>query len=167
MDLADPANCALVVDRAVSRFGRLDGGTDFLFVRKTGWLPDDVTLYRIRGIYSGAIFLPATAAEYASTAERKYHRWLDYEQFRGFFLVSLQQLQEGEFGMAYDTTTQFFAYDVPASYGLAYDGFPRTARDVYRRTWNALDTARAGGVGFELETYVDIDGPIIDSVELP
>lgn len=73
---------------------------------------------------------------------------LDYREFRAFFLMGVPPMGAGDFGAAYDDGPTN-AYD--AAPFLAFtDGFPLTAATIYRSVWQALDKARAGGVGFEL-----------------
>lgn len=80
---------------------------------------------------------------------------LDYTEFRAFFLMGVPPLDLGDFGAAFDAHPRGF-FDVPASFGIAADGFAVGAANVYRAVWNALEPrngATAGGVGFDL--YVE------------
>jgi hypothetical protein len=129
----------------------LPGG--MTFIRKTGWPPPDTGLVlRVRGLYSGVTMDVATATTNAQGWLRRYRTWLNYLEFRAFFLVTLPALAFGEFGFPYDTPT--FAnngYDIPAPWMVAYDGYPHLASDVYRRIWESVEAARAGGVSWELQ----------------
>lgn len=137
-------------------FGRLDttaapGVWRFVFVR-TGIDEAPATIptegLRVRGLHTGALFAVQAISVPATVNQRRFRRWLDYEQFRAFFLVGVGRLGIGEFGYAYDGGPHD-AYD-SAPYEAFFDGFPRLAADVYRRVYNAVDAARAGGVGFQL-----------------
>lgn len=78
----------------------------------------------------------------------RYRLSMSHEEMRAFFLVTVPPLMLGEFGMFYDQGGLDF-YD--AAPGLSFfDGFPATAAVLYRRIWDGLNAARAGGVGFEL-----------------
>lgn len=134
--------------------GRLTGAGPHTMtvIRKTGKVPSSLTNVRVRGLSSGATLSSLSASTTSAQAQaRRYRVWLNYTEFRGFFLVTMPPLAFGEFGFPYDTTTYANnGYDIPAPYQTAYDGFPRLARDTYRRVWNAVEPARAGGVGWEL-----------------
>ncbi len=124
-------------------------GSSMVLVRKAGGKPPTSLVgLRVRGLHSGATMAPATSAYHPPTS--RYRVWLDYEQFRAFFVVSVEQLAIGEFGFAYDVTGAN-AYDVPDPFAVAFDGFPRLAADLYRQVYAAVDNVRAGGVGFELQ----------------
>ena len=79
---------------------------------------------------------------------------LSYEEFRGFFLLGVPALDLGEFGCAYDAGPSD-AYDC-APWLAFYDGFPLSAAVLYRGVWQAVNRARAAGVGFDL--YLERDG---------
>jgi hypothetical protein len=113
-------------------------------VRKSGGLVRPPGTFRVRGLRSGATFAITSDSIPATVDERELHTYLDYEQFRAFFWVDVQGLALGEFGFAYDEGDAN-AYDV----GFL-DGYPTEAADYYLRLWQALNGARAGGVGFEL-----------------
>lgn len=80
---------------------------------------------------------------------------LDYAEFRGFFLIGVPGLSLGEFGIAYDAGGSN-AYD-SAPFLAFYDGYPLTASTVYRSIWQAVNNAKAGGVGFDLYIETGID----------
>ena len=118
--------------------------TEFLLVRKTGSLPMPSGTFHVRGLWSGAIFDISSATRPSTAFDRRYRTYLDYERFRGFFWIEVANLGIGEFGFAYDAGPSN-AYDVSA-----YDGFPAGAAVLYRGLWQAVNRARAEGVGFDL-----------------
>ncbi len=130
-------------------FGRLDGAIYLTMIRKSGRFPEDplVAGRRVRGLWSGAIFSVVDVQEVSTAQERAYRVWLDYEQFRAFFLVELEYLDDGEFGMGYDLED---AYDVPTEWATSYDGYPYAVGSIYGTVYQALLAIKAGGVGFEL-----------------
>lgn len=129
-------------------FGRLDGGDTVVFIRRSGTLPASLTGLRIRGETSGATLTAMTSGTPSPTLEdKRYNVWLDYEQFRAFFLVELPGLSVGEFGFAYDALSP---YDSLGSTLAFYDGFPADARRIYRSVVRAMNDVRAGGVGFQI-----------------
>lgn len=83
----------------------------------------------------------------------RYKVVFDYEEFRAFFLVGVPRLNLGEFGVFYDDGP-FGFYDA-APFPAFYDGFPVEAAIIYRNIWDAVNKARAGGVGFDL--VIDTD----------
>ncbi len=132
---------------AASGYAGRVSASEFLLVRTNGGLSNPPGTFRVRGITSGATFPITDETIPATVEERKRRTWLDYEQFRGFFWIEVGGLDLGEFGFAYDIVGFMNnAYDV----GGAYDGFPASAADYYRTLWQAVERARAGGVGFEL-----------------
>lgn len=72
---------------------------------------------------------------------------LSYDEFRAFFLLGMPAQNLGDYGMAYDFGPAD-AYDV----GFA-DGQPLTSMQLYQSVWQAVNAAKAGGVGFDL--YVE------------
>jgi hypothetical protein len=127
--------------------GRIDSGTTMVFIRRWGKTPTTLTGLRVRGLESGATLLTLTSADDSSELDpHRYHIYLDYSEFRGFFIVSVPALAYGEFGFAYDDS-DLGAYDVSGT----FDGYPRLASDTYLRVWNAVDAAHAGGVLWKLE----------------
>jgi len=146
---------AVVLENAVSHdvilrgyFGRLTGGV-LTFIRKDGFVPTSFTGLRIRGLRSGAIFNAITLATAPSTAiTRRFRVVLSYDQFRAFFLVGVPRFGFGEFGFPYDVGTHS-AYDA-APYLVFFDGYAVTAAAFYQRIWQAIESVKAAGVGFEL-----------------
>ncbi len=141
---------------ALGYFGRLVGGVTLTFIVRPGSRPFAGTGWRVRGLVSGAIFTTTNIVVPASNADRRFRRVFDYEQFRAFFLAEVARLGMGEFGFAYDSGPTN-AYDV----GGAFDGFPAEAASLYLRAYQALDQARAGGVGFILEQTPAVIPPVI------
>ena len=86
----------------------------------------------------------------------RYKLNLDWSEFRAFFVVSVPTRSDGDFGCPYDGTTAdafpvLNAYDraEPAA-ACAFDGFPNTASQFWRRLYASLNDTKAGGVGFDL-----------------
>jgi hypothetical protein len=86
--------------------------------------------------------------DFALQPGQKLMLQLDYTEFRAFFLLGVPLLGLGEFGFAYDVGMINF-YDA-APYLSFFDGYPATAATVYRTLWQAINEAKAGGVGFDL-----------------
>lgn len=130
---------------ATGFFGRIDGGVTFTLIRKTGGLPDFTAITtRVRGLHSGATFDASAGVIPASVNARRFRYWLDYAEFRGFFLVGVPPLSLGEFGFAYDDFP-INAYDA-SPYDAFYDGYPAGSAAIYSRVYTAVDPIRAGGV---------------------
>lgn len=143
---------------ATGYFGRILGGATYydqtgpgplIFIRKVGVVPSSFVNVRVRGTVSGATWAVTGAVVNLTAAERRFHVWLDYPQFRGFFMVCLPPLGLGEFGYAYDVGFAD-AFDLPSPYLTFYDGFPYLNSLVYGRVYQAIDQVRAGGVLFDL-----------------
>lgn len=101
----------------------------------------------IVGTISGATVSSLTAGV-DNTRNNPFAVWLDYLEFRAFFLVSVPPVGFGEFGAAYDAGASN-AYDA-APYDAFFDGFPAGAPAFYKRAYDAVDKVRAGGVTFDL-----------------
>ena len=86
--------------------------------------------------------------DFVIAPEDRYKLMMSYEEMRGFFLMALPPLWLGDFGFAYDSGPSN-AYD-SAPWLTFYDGFPLTSAIVWGNIWQAIDKARAGGVGFDL-----------------
>ncbi len=136
--------------RAKGWFGKISGGT-LTLIRTAGKAPDLVTGHRVRGLWSGATWTATLAIAPASAVSRRWRVWLDYVEFRGFFLVTIPTQRAGEFGFAYDSHPAN-AYDSSA----AYDGFAVGVRGRLSSAYQAVETARAAGSGWELRQD---DGP--------
>jgi hypothetical protein len=105
----------------------------------------------ITGDVSGARFTPAGVAGGLDPTNR-FKLDLDYLEFRAFFLVGVPPPALGDFGIAFDVTSQINFFDA-APYLAFFDGFPTTSAVLNRRVWDAVNAARMGGVGFDL--YVE------------
>ena len=86
--------------------------------------------------------------DFTVAPEDRYKLLLSFEEMRAFFLMALPQLWLGDYGCAYDSGPSN-AYD-SAPWLTFYDGFPVTSAVVWGNIWQAIDKARAGGVGFDL-----------------
>lgn len=133
------------------RAGRDVGAGIFQLIRKTGsnagrGFPRVWANFRIRGLRSRAIFTPTSGSVSSVVEDRSRRTWFDYEQFRAYFIVTLQRLGLGEYGYAYDVDPKG-VYDVRS----AYNGRPYLAAALYARVYNSIAKAVAGGVGFGLE----------------
>lgn len=78
----------------------------------------------------------------------RFKYWLDYADFRGFFLIGLPPLNWGEFGVAWDVGVVNAWDNAPAL--CFWDGYPYQAAFLYSQVYQAVNEAHAGGVGFEL-----------------
>jgi hypothetical protein len=145
---------------ATGYFGRIDPlsppappAMRFVFVRLHGRMPDPIpgAGLRVRGVTTGALFAVTSGFVPATAISRRFRRYLDYEQFRAFFLVGVPRLAIGEFGFSFDAG-QFGGFDT-APFPDFWDGFALQAARLYQRVYYAVNAARAGGVGFEL--YVE------------
>lgn len=137
---------------ATGWFGRIDlpDGSRLVFIRKDGAIPNPVPAnMRARGTESGAVFDILAESPNPARSSRRFHMYMDYSQFRGFFLVCLPPLGLGEFGFAYGDHP-VNAFDAPAPYENFYDGYPYLNSIVYGRVYQAIDQVRAGGVLFDL-----------------
>ena len=103
---------------------------------------------RILNVQAGEIFTPLIEVVNDFAVSRRWHVYLDYAQFRAFFLVEVSRVNAGEFGFAYDDHP-LGAYDA-APYWNFYDGFPPGESSMYRALYAQLDKIRASGVSFEL-----------------
>jgi hypothetical protein len=104
---------------------------------------------RILNKRNGAVFAPASNPPNDFDVSRRWHVYLSYEDFRGYFLVEVPALGFGEFGLAYDDGP-VGAYDAGPLFDDFYDGFPAGNPPVYLGAYNELLTKKLGGVGFDL-----------------
>lgn len=133
---------------ARGRFGGIAAGV-LTILRSRGESPASVAGLQVRGLHSGAIFDTLTSSTVPGTvAERRWRVNLDYAEFRGFFLVGVPPLGAGEFGFAYDAGPSD-AYDA-SPFDAFYDGAPLGEAATYRQVFHAVDTIKAGGVGWTL-----------------
>ena len=77
----------------------------------------------------------------------RFRTYLNYEDFRAFFLVGVPATGEGEFGFGYDAHPRGF-YDT-STWLSFYDGCPAGEAARYRALWNDLTQRKAAGVGFD------------------
>jgi hypothetical protein len=102
----------------------------------------------IVGERSGSTFIPM-AIIYGLRPIDRFKINLDYTDFRAFFLLGVPPCTLGEFGVPFDAPHPYNAFD-NAPYLAFFDGHPVTAETLYQSTWQGVDRARAGGVGFDL-----------------
>jgi hypothetical protein len=115
--------------------------------------PGFVNTLPIVGETSLAVWTPA-AITGGLRNENRFKLNLDYTDMRAFFLVGVPASDLGDFGIAYDSGTHN-AFD--ANPYLAFcDGFAATAAVLNRSTWQGINEAKAGGVGFDL--YIEAIG---------
>jgi len=115
--------------------------------------PGFVNTLPIVGQTSLAVWNPA-AITGGLRNENRFKTNLDYTEMRAFFLVGVPASDLGDFGIAYDAGTHN-AFD--ANPYLAFcDGYAATAAVLNRSTWQGINDAKAGGVGFDL--YVEAIG---------
>jgi hypothetical protein len=100
------------------------------------------------GETSGATFVP-NAIQYGLRPVDRFKLNLDYTEFRAFFLLGVPPPVLGEFGIPYDAPHPYNAFDA-APYLTFSDGYPVTSATLNQATYQAIDRARAGGVGFDL-----------------
>ena len=144
--------------QATGIFGGFVSGNIMQFIRKTGQAFDPIpSTDRIVGTRSGAVTTPETNIPDDYAISSRWHVYLDYQSFRGYFVVELPPLNHGEFGFSYDDHP-FGAYDCPTPFLDFYDGYPADNGPLYLSVYNQLNTIRAGGVGFDLFLA---DGPCI------
>jgi hypothetical protein len=107
------------------------------------------------GMTSGAIFTAANIVALTTPIQYRFHEWLDYTDFRAMFLVGIAPSDLGEFGFAWGAlpagspnfSLSFFD---AGPYPDFYDGFPLGAQQQALQIYQAVDVARAGGVGWYL-----------------
>jgi len=117
------------------------------------WGPGFVVGIPIVGASSGATFTPGIIYGGLRVQDR-FNLLLDYTEFRAFFLLGVPGSDLGDFGIAYDFGPHN-AFDA-SPYLAFYDGYPLTAAQLNQHTFQAVDAARAAGVGFDL--YVETTG---------
>lgn len=112
--------------------------------------PGFIVGLQVIGETSGQAFVPGGVLYPSSPRPQdRFKLNLDYTEFRAFFVVGVPPSSLGEFGVPFDAPHPYNAFDA-APYLVFFDGFPLTAAVLYRNTWQAIDRARAGGVGFDL-----------------
>lgn len=78
----------------------------------------------------------------------RYKLAFDFLESRAFFLIEVPRIGLGDFGIAYDAGSSN-AYDA-SPWNAFFDGYPLEASRLYRAIWQAVNEAKAGGVGFDL-----------------
>lgn len=101
---------------------------------------------------------PAVAFAYdLDFTVRPQDRWkvyLDYTEFRAFFLIGVPSTALGEFGFAYDAYPTG-AYDAAPHLDF-YDGYPVGQASLLLNVYNNVNAVKAGGVGLDL--YLEDSG---------
>lgn len=148
--LEDPATAARYVE---GLYGRVDKYSFVLYgiltiIRKRGRSPASLAGKRVRGLRSGAIWNIDEEIENNAIGVRKFRTMLGYDDFRAYFLVGLPKISAGDFGIGYDAGAHN-AFDA-APFANAYDGYATAAPPIWTRAYQAVDHARAGGVGFDV-----------------
>lgn len=77
----------------------------------------------------------------------RFKVWLDYAEFRAFFLIGVPKNHLGEYGFAYDSHPTGF-YDI-GPLDNYYDGSPYLSGGLNQGLWADLYERKAGGVGFD------------------
>ncbi len=142
-----PATTGPWLIQATGIFGGFIGSV-IEFIRKTGQAFEPVSGDRIIGLHSGATTDPTSNLPNDNAITTAWHVYLDYTDFRAYFVVEVPALNYGEFGFAFDDHP-FGAYDA-TPYLDFYDGYPAGAAPIYLSVYNQLDKIRAGGVSFDL-----------------
>jgi hypothetical protein len=86
--------------------------------------------------------------DFAVRPEDRFKLVMSRLNMRAYFLIGVPPLTLGEFGFAYDEGGDNF-YDANDLLNF-YDGAPVQNAAVYQSVYNAIDRAKAGGVGFDL-----------------
>lgn len=172
-NLASPIGGRAAMLDALGRERNIDrapGEVDGVYRKRVHQLPDTVspnairrTVNRILNQVGAGVCLRDTgldllpgfyadvdAADYDFVVrpEDKFKVVLSYDEFRAFMLIGVPRLSLGEFGFFYDDGP-FGFYDA-APFNAFYDGFPLESAIIYRNIFDAVNKARAGGVGFDL-----------------
>lgn len=115
--------------------------------------PGFVVGVSVVGETSGATFLPGAITGGLRVQDR-FNLLFDYIEFRAFFLLGVPPSDIGDFGIAFDFGPHN-AFDA-SPYLAFYDGFPITTATLQQATFQAVNEAKAAGVGFDL--YVEDAG---------
>jgi hypothetical protein len=107
----------------------------------------------IVGQVSGATVTPVAAVGGRNPINR-WNVYLDFQDFRAFFMVGVPQLDFGDFGFFYGAGNGSYGlenfYDLPVGFNDFYDGYPVGARALYQQVYANIDKIRAGGVFWQL-----------------
>lgn len=112
---------------------------------------DSITLREVGRTTLPMFYSDVDAADYAPEARNRADYWkraMSFVEMRAFFLVEVPRMQDGDFGMFYDVGKYGF-FDATGWPGF-FDGYPWNAARRRMAIWQAVNQARAGGVGFEL-----------------
>jgi hypothetical protein len=157
IELRDPQNLTI----GIGYFGQLQNANTRLFFvpKNSGSQKKAGAGYSVVGTQSGARFDPTSVVSTASVINpRRFRLQFDYASFRGFFLIGVPRLSDGEFGVCYDTHP-FNAYDTQNSkYPNFMDGFASAASKFYASVFSQVSAIKAAGVGFDLY-FEDIGCP--------
>jgi hypothetical protein len=151
-----PATTGPWLIQAVGTYGGIVGG-NMLFIRKDGVTFDPIAGDQIRDRRSGAIFTPTANTPNDFATIRRWHVYLSQQDFRAYFVVQVPALDYGDFGFAYDVSSQGF-YDLTPQYLDFYDGYSVGNAPIYQGVYQQLQATIAGGVGFDL---LLADGPCV------
>ena len=135
------------IQLATGTFGSYSA-PNLIFVRKSGEAFDPLAGDRIFNRRTGTWAIPLTSVPNDIATIRRWHVYLSLQDMRAYFVVEVPRVPFGEFGFAYDDSP-LGAYDASPEPDF-YDGYPAGSANTYGRAWAALDSKRAGGVGFDL-----------------
>jgi hypothetical protein len=111
-----------------------------------GWRPGPVLAGDVVvGLVSGATLTVGSVVPNPVAGARRFRVYLDYTQFRAFFMVGLPRQHLGDFGFAYGSFPEN-PYDGRPTSPNFYDGFPTENASTYKQLWQRLDKIRAAGV---------------------
>jgi len=130
----------------------------------TGWKPESIDVTQgtfvlfggdLIGTRSGCKFILYTIGTNTQKDDWLFKTWLSFAEMRAFMLIQVPQRGDGDDGMAYDGDVidafpMLNAYDRAEEDGLTYDGFPAGAAKFWKQLYQAIDTKKGGGVGFDL-----------------
>ena len=118
--------------------------------------------------YNGfdGLFIDVDALDYYSPGdiypENPWKLYTTQSEAFGWFWIILPCLSDGEFGTSYDDGPVKYLEPETIFLGPAYeygffDGFPVDAEGVYASIYNAVDQARAAGIGFTMFRSCDLN----------
>ena len=139
-DIISPAAIIRIVDRILTPLGipfRLKETADIESLMGFTW---DIHPYDV-GDLSEIVKLPG------SQLIGQGFVWLSETSLRRFFIICVGRRNTGEFGAAYDSTF-FFSGFANAWDVFAFDGFAIGFDAAIGQVWEAVNQARAAGVGF-------------------
>jgi hypothetical protein len=115
-----------------------------------------VTGVQILGKLSGATVTPsAVSGGIAVVPTNRFRVYLDYLRFRAYFLVTLPQLDFGDFGFFWGAGNGSFGlgnwWSMPPPGLDFYNGYPTGIEAIYKQVYSNVDTIRAAGVFWEMQ----------------